>query len=118
MPLQRSPVMTPLQRPPPELPTRRPLPFAHEAPTVIRTDTIPLRLTPPVTLPPPADETWVPKTLNGTVLVAWQFPAWGANVTFQVPSKAPARTSLARLAASALSGAATAASAPATRAHF
>ena len=86
MPLQRSPVMTPLHRPAPELPASRPLPFAHEAPTVIRTETLPLRLTPPVTLPPPADETRGPATAKGTELEAWQLPAWGVNVTFQVPS--------------------------------
>ncbi len=78
--------MTPLQRPAPELPASRPLPFAQEAPTVIRTETLPLRLTPPVTLPLPADETRVPATQKGTVLVAWQLPAWGVKVTFQVPS--------------------------------
>jgi hypothetical protein len=107
-------VINPLHRPAPELPTSRPLPFAHEAPTVIRTETLPLRLTPPVTLPPPADETRVPDTVNGTVLVAWQFPAWGVNVTFQVPSEAPGLTIRARLAASAVSGAATATRAAAT----
>jgi hypothetical protein len=105
-PLQRSPVMIPLHRPAPELPVSPPLPFAHEAPTLIRTETLPLRLTPPVTLPPPADETRVPATVNGTVLEAWQFPAWGVNVTFQMPSKDPDLTTRARLAASAGLGAA------------
>jgi hypothetical protein len=79
-------VIIPLHLPAPELPTSRPLPFAHDAPTVILTETLPRRLTPPVTLPPPADETRVPDTLNGTVLVELQLPARGANVTFQVPS--------------------------------
>src|SRR6202035_4024639 len=85
-PLQRSPVMIPLHRPAPALPASRPPPFAHEAPTLIRTETLPLGLTPPVTLPPPADATRVPATMNGIVLEAWQLPAWGVNVTFQVPS--------------------------------
>jgi hypothetical protein len=107
MPLQRSPVMTPLHRPAPELPTSRPLPVAQEAPTDILTETLPPRLTPPVTLPPPADETRVPDTLNGTVLVEWQLPAWGANVTFQVPSYAPALASAALGAAKAARAAAT-----------
>jgi hypothetical protein len=113
MPLQRSPVMIPPHRPAPELPASRPLPLALDAPTVIRTETVPLRLMPPVTLPPPADETRVPDTVNGTVLVAWQFPAWGVNMTFQVPSKPPTLTILALLA-SAVSGAATATRAAAT----
>src|SRR5450759_2893451 len=79
IPLQRSPVINPLHRPAPELPTSRPLPLAQDAPTVIRTETMPPRPMPPVTLPPPADETRVPDTVNGTVLVAWQLPAWGVN---------------------------------------
>jgi hypothetical protein len=103
-PLQRSPVMIPLHRPAPALPASPPLPFAHEAPTLIRTETLPLRVTPPVTLPPPADETRLPDTVNGKVLEAWQFPAWGVNVTFQVPSKDPGLTILA-LAPAALGAA-------------
>ena len=86
LPLQRSPVMIPLHRPAPELPASRPLPLADEALTVIWTETLPLLLTPPVTLPPPADETRWPATVKGTVLEAWQLPAWGVNVTFQLPS--------------------------------
>jgi hypothetical protein len=34
-------------------------------------------------------------------LEAWQLPAWGVKVTFQVPSKAPGLMTLARVAASA-----------------
>jgi len=60
LPLHLSPVMNPLQRPVPELPASRPPPFAQEAPTLSRTETLPLPVTPPVTLPPPADETRVP----------------------------------------------------------
>ena len=86
LPLHLSPVMNPLQRPVPELPASRPPPFAQEAPTLSRTETLPLPVTPPVTLPPPADETRAPDTLKGMVLEAWQWPAWGVNVTFQVPS--------------------------------
>jgi hypothetical protein len=86
LPLHLSPVMKPLQRPVPELPASRPPPFAQEAPTLIRTETLPLPLTPPVTLPPPADETRVPCTVKGMVLEAWQLPTCGVNVTFQVPS--------------------------------
>ena len=41
---------------------------------------------PPVTLPPPADETRVPVTVKGTLLVELQLPARVANTTFQVPS--------------------------------
>ena len=98
--------MIPLHRPAPELPASRPLPVALEAPTEMLTETAPEGLMPPVTLPPPADETRVPATVNGTVLEAWQFPAWGVNVTFQVPSNDPGLTTRARLAASAVSGAA------------
>jgi hypothetical protein len=60
LPAQRSPVMIPLQRPAPALPASLPLPLALEAPRVMVTETMPLRLTPPVTRPPPADETLVP----------------------------------------------------------
>src|SRR5580692_12390059 len=98
--------MIPLHRPAPLVPASRPLPLALEAPTEMLTETIPPRPTPPVTLPPPADETRVPATVNGTVLEAWQFPAWGVNVTFQVPSNDPGLTTRARLAASAVLGAA------------
>jgi hypothetical protein len=86
VPLHLSPEMTPLQRPAPELPTRRPLPVAADAPTEIRTDTAPLALMPPVTLPAPADETCVPDTLKGALLVELQFPARVVNTTFQFPS--------------------------------
>src|SRR6187397_886187 len=105
--------MSPLQRPAPELPASRPRPSAQDAPTVILTVTLPARVMPPVTLPPPADATRVPETLKGTVLLAWQLPALGVKVTFQVPSKAPG---LAAWAA-ATSGAALVARAAATRAH-
>ena len=78
--------MTPLHRPAPELPTSRPLPLATDRPTDILTDTAPPRLTPPVTLPPPADETRLPDTAKGALLVAPQFPARVAKTTFQTPS--------------------------------
>jgi hypothetical protein len=78
--------MIPAQRPAPALPTSRPLPLACDRPTEIATDTTPLRLMPPVTLPPPADETRLPNTAKGTLLVALQFPARVAKTTFQVPS--------------------------------
>lgn len=67
MPLQRSPLMSPLHRPEPVLPASRPLPLAREAPTDMATETLPPRLIPPVTLPPPAEETRRPKTVNGTL---------------------------------------------------
>ena len=86
VPLQRSPVMTPAQRPAPELPASRPLPLACDRPTEMATDTAPPRLMPPVTLPPPADETRLPDTAKGTLLVALQLPARVAKTTFQVPS--------------------------------
>src|SRR5437879_2320148 len=86
VPLQRSPKMTPFQRPAPELPASRPLPLATDRPTDIRTDTAPPRLMPPVTLPPPADETCLPDTAKGALLVALQLPAWVAKTTFQSPS--------------------------------
>jgi hypothetical protein len=101
VPLQRSPRMIPLHRPTPELPARRPLPLALDAPTDIRTETLPPGLMPPMTLPPPAEETRRPYTVNGTLLEL-QLPAWVANCTFQTPSKAPA---LIRMAASAGVGA-------------
>jgi hypothetical protein len=41
---------------------------------------------PPVTLPPPAEETIRPDTAKGTLLVALQLPAWVLKTTFQVPS--------------------------------
>src|ERR1700733_15758327 len=86
VPLQRSPEMTPLQRPVPELPTRRPLPSAADRPTEMRTETAPPGVTPPVTLPPPAEETCVPETLKGALLVELQLPARVVKVTFQFPS--------------------------------
>jgi hypothetical protein len=76
----------PLHRPTPELPTSRPLPLAAERPTDILTDTAPAGLMPPVTLPPPADETRPPDTAKGKLLVELQLPARVANTTFQVPS--------------------------------
>jgi hypothetical protein len=78
--------MTPLQRPVPELPASRPVPLARDMPTEMLTATAPPRLTPPVTLPPPADETCVPATLKGALLVEEQLPALVVKVTFQVPS--------------------------------
>ena len=89
--------MIPLQRPAPELPTSRPRPLALEAPTDIVTATLPPRPMPPVTLPPPADETRRPDTLKGTLLVELQLPAVVAKATFQTPSS-PALTTLARRA--------------------
>ena len=86
VPLQRSPEMIPLQRPVPELPARRPLPFATDNPSEIRTETAPPGVMPPVTLPPPADETCRPETLKGALLVALQFPARVVNTTLQFPS--------------------------------
>jgi hypothetical protein len=78
--------MIPLHFPAPKLPTSRPLPLACDPPTDIWTDTMPAGLMPPVTLPPPADETRVPDTVKGTLLVELQLPARVANTTFQVPS--------------------------------
>jgi len=101
--------MIPRQRPAPELPTSRPLPLALEAPTDIVTATLPPRPMPPVTLPPPAAETRRPDTVKGTLLVELQLPAVVAKATLQTPSKAPALTTLARRAASAVPGTATAA---------
>jgi hypothetical protein len=86
LPLHLSPVMIPLHRPVPELPASRPLPVATEAPTEILTATLPPGPIPPVTLPPPADDTRLPATIKGTLLVALQLPFWVANTTFQVPS--------------------------------
>ena len=59
---------------------------------------------PPVTLPPPADETRRPVTVNGTLLVELQLPARVTNSTFQTPSKAPGAAALADRAASAGTG--------------
>ena len=59
---------------------------------------------PPVTLPPPADETRRPVTVNGTLLVELQLPARVVNNTFQMPSKAPGPAVLATRA-SAVTGA-------------
>ena len=78
--------MIPLHRPAPELPASRPLPVATDAPTDILTETLPPGLIPPVTLPPPADETRVPVTVKGTLLFELQLPRWVANTTFQVHS--------------------------------
>jgi hypothetical protein len=99
------------------LPTSRPLPLALEAPTDIVTATLPPRPIPPVTLPPPADETRLPDTRKGTLLVELQLPAVVAKATFQTPSYTPALTILARLAASAVPGAATAARTAAADIH-
>jgi len=117
IPLHQSPEMIPLHRPAPELPTSRPLPLALEAPTDIVTATLPPRPMPPLTLPPPADETRRPDTVKGTLLVELQLPAVVANATLQMPSYAPALTILARLAASAVPGAATAATTAAADIH-
>ena len=86
VPLHQSPEISPLHRPAPELPTSRPLPLARDAPTDIATETLPPRPMPPVTLPPPADETRLPDTMKGTLLVELQLPAVVANATFQTPS--------------------------------
>jgi hypothetical protein len=95
--------MIPLHRPPPELPESRPLPLALEAPTDAVTETAPEALTLPLTLPPPADETRWPVTVNGK-LVEPQLPARVLNCTFQTPSKAPGPAVLATRA-SAVTGA-------------
>jgi hypothetical protein len=60
---------------------------------------------PPVTLPPPADETRRPVTVKGTLLVELQLPARVVNNTFQMPSKAPGPAIPAGRAASAVTGA-------------
>jgi hypothetical protein len=39
-----------------------------------------------VTLPPPADETRLPDTVKGTLLVELQLPLWVVKTTFQTPS--------------------------------
>jgi hypothetical protein len=104
VPLQRSPEIIPLHRPAPELPASRPLPVALEAPTEMLTETAPEGLMPPVTLPPPADETRRPVTVKGTLLVELQLPARVVNNTFQMPSKAPGPAILAARAASAVTG--------------
>jgi hypothetical protein len=67
VPLQRSPVMIPRHAPLPLLPASRPPPVAVDAPTDTLTATLPPRPTVPETLPPPADETRLPLTLNGTL---------------------------------------------------
>ena len=86
MPLHRSPEMIPLHRPAPELPTSRPLPLALDAPTDTVTATLPPRPMPPLTLPPPAEETRWPDTVKGTLLVELQLPAVVVKATFQTPS--------------------------------
>jgi hypothetical protein len=86
VPLQRSPVMMPLHLPEPELPTSLPLPLATERPTDIRTATMPAGLMPPLTLPPPADESRRPETVNGALLLELQLPARVKKTTFQTPS--------------------------------
>jgi hypothetical protein len=78
--------MIPLHRPTPVFPKSLPLPLALEAPTEMLTETIPPRRMPPVTLPPPADDTRVPATVKGTLLLELQLPALVANSTFQTPS--------------------------------
>src|SRR3981189_3085118 len=82
MPLQRSPEIIPLHRPAPELPASRPLPLATDAPTDILTATLPPRPIPPVTLPPPADETRLPDTVKGTLLVELQLLPRGGEDNF------------------------------------
>jgi hypothetical protein len=67
VPLQRSPVMMPRHEPAPLAPASRPPPLAWDAPTDTSTATDPARLTEPETLPPPADETRLPTTVNGTL---------------------------------------------------
>jgi hypothetical protein len=109
--------MIPLQRPVPELPYSRPRPLADEAPTVTVTATLPLRLTPPVTLPPPADETRVPVTMKGK-LFELQPPASVENITFQVPSKAPAAGAILTRASTACGAPAVAATIAVRKAHL
>ena len=67
VPLQRSPEMMPLHEPAPLLPASRPPPLAREAPTDTLTATPPPRLIEPETLPPPAEVTRLPLTVNGTL---------------------------------------------------
>src|SRR3984957_20114843 len=95
--------MIPLHRPPPELPDSRPLPLALDSPTDTATETAPEGLTPPVTLPPPADETRRPETVNGKLLEP-QLPARVLNCTFQMPSKDAGPAAIATRA-SAVTGA-------------
>jgi hypothetical protein len=52
----------------------------------IWTRTLPPWPIPPVTLPPPAEETRLPVTVKGTLLFELQFPARVAKTTFQTPS--------------------------------
>jgi len=59
--------MMPRQEPAPLLPASRPPPLARDAPTDTWTATTPRRLTEPATLPPPAEETRLPITKNGTL---------------------------------------------------
>jgi hypothetical protein len=68
------------------LPASRPLPLATDRPTEILTDTLPAGLMPPVTLPPPADETRPPDTPKGKLMFELQLPARVVKTTFQVPS--------------------------------
>jgi hypothetical protein len=56
-------------------------------------------------------------TVKGTLLVELQLPAVVTKATLHTPSKAPALTTLARLAASAAPGAATAAKTAAANIH-
>jgi hypothetical protein len=100
VPLHLSPEIIPLHRPLPELPTSRPVPLALDSPTETLTETAPEGLTPPVTFPPPADETRRPETVKGKLLEL-QLPARVLNCTFQMPSKAPGPAALAGRAASA-----------------
>jgi hypothetical protein len=86
VPLHLSPVMIPLHLPAPELPESWPLPLATDRPTLICTETRPPELMPPVTLPPPAEKSRPPETVNGALLVELQLPARVLNTTFQVPS--------------------------------
>jgi hypothetical protein len=108
--------MTPLHRPPPELPASRPVPLALDSPTETLTETAPEGLTPPVTFPPPADETRRPETVNGKLLEL-QLPARVLNCTFQMPSKAPGPAVLATRASAVTGAPAMAASTVAANTH-
>jgi hypothetical protein len=59
--------MMPLHPPPPLFKESRPPPLARVAPMLTLTATAPARLTRPLTLPPPAENTLPPATLKGTL---------------------------------------------------
>jgi hypothetical protein len=47
---------------------------------------MPAGLMPPLTLPPPADESRRPETVNGALLLELQLPVRVKKTTFQTPS--------------------------------